>query len=80
MARVAALEPKRLADFVAAAFREAGVPAEDAALVAVIDGENGIGQVLTAFAAREAIRRAKAHGIAAVALRNSNHFGAKKIV
>jgi LDH2 family malate/lactate/ureidoglycolate dehydrogenase len=31
--------------------------------------------VLTAHAMRDAIRRAKAHGLAAVALRNSNHFG-----
>jgi len=34
-----------------------------------------MGQVLTARAAQEAIARAKAHGIGAVALRNSNHFG-----
>src|SRR5688500_3785828 len=47
----------------------------DAGGVAVIDGQEGIGQVLTAHATREAIRRAKAHGIAAVAVRNSNHFG-----
>jgi LDH2 family malate/lactate/ureidoglycolate dehydrogenase len=31
--------------------------------------------VLTARAAQEAIKRAKAHGIAAVGIRNSNHFG-----
>src|SRR5229473_98470 len=43
--------------------------------VAVIDGHDGIGQVLAAEAAHEAITRAKAHGIAAVAVRNSNHFG-----
>jgi LDH2 family malate/lactate/ureidoglycolate dehydrogenase len=46
--------------------------AVDAGAVALIDG---IGQVLTLFAAKEAIRRAKAHGIAAVGLRYSNHFG-----
>ena len=34
-----------------------------------------MGQVLTNLAAKEAIRRAKVHGIAAVGLRNSNHFG-----
>jgi LDH2 family malate/lactate/ureidoglycolate dehydrogenase len=47
----------------------------DSGAVAVIEGNEGIGQVLTAYAAREAIRRAKVHGIAAVAVRNSNHFG-----
>lgn len=47
----------------------------DAGAVAVIDGHDGVGQVLTRLAARDAIRRAKAHGIAAVAVRNSNHFG-----
>jgi LDH2 family malate/lactate/ureidoglycolate dehydrogenase len=47
----------------------------DSGAVAVIEGNEGIGQVLTAHAAREAIRRAKLHGIAAVAVRNSNHFG-----
>jgi LDH2 family malate/lactate/ureidoglycolate dehydrogenase len=41
----------------------------------VIDGGDAMGQVLTDFAIKDAIRRAKAHGIAAVALRNSNHFG-----
>jgi LDH2 family malate/lactate/ureidoglycolate dehydrogenase len=41
----------------------------------VIEGNEGVGQVLAAHAAREAIRRAKVHGIAAVAVRNSNHFG-----
>lgn len=47
----------------------------DAGAVAVIDGREGVGQVLTAHATRDAIRRAKAHGIGAVAVRNSNHFG-----
>jgi len=47
----------------------------DAGAVAVIDGGDAMGQVLTAHAMRDAIRRAKTHGIAAVALRNSNHFG-----
>jgi LDH2 family malate/lactate/ureidoglycolate dehydrogenase len=49
--------------------------AVDAGAIAVIDGHDGIGQVLAASAAREAIARAKTHGIAAVAVRNSNHFG-----
>jgi LDH2 family malate/lactate/ureidoglycolate dehydrogenase len=47
----------------------------DAGAIAVIDGHDGMGQVLTAMAAKEVIRRAKLHGIGAVALRNSNHFG-----
>jgi LDH2 family malate/lactate/ureidoglycolate dehydrogenase len=47
----------------------------DAGGLALIDGHDGMGQVLTARAAQEATRRAKAHGIAAVGIRNSNHFG-----
>ncbi len=47
----------------------------DAGPVAVIDGHDGVGQVLTAHAAHEAIRRAKRHGIGAVGVRHSNHFG-----
>src|SRR6185295_9985631 len=39
----------------------------DAGAVAVIDGGDAMGQVLTAHAMRDAIRRAKAHGLAAVA-------------
>src|SRR6516164_4538376 len=49
--------------------------AVDAGAHAVLDGRDGMGQVLTARAAQEAIKRAKAHGIAAVGIRNSNHFG-----
>jgi LDH2 family malate/lactate/ureidoglycolate dehydrogenase len=47
----------------------------DAGAVAVVDAQDGVGQVVTRFAAEEAIRRAKAHGVSAVAVRNSNHFG-----
>jgi LDH2 family malate/lactate/ureidoglycolate dehydrogenase len=47
----------------------------DAGAIGVIDGRDGMGQVLTARAARDAIGRAKIHGIGAVAVRNSNHFG-----
>jgi len=47
----------------------------DAPAIAVVDGGDAMGQVLNVFAMREAVRRAKVHGIAAVALRNSNHFG-----
>jgi LDH2 family malate/lactate/ureidoglycolate dehydrogenase len=47
----------------------------DSGAIAVIDGHEAMGQVVASRAAREAIRRAKAHGIGAVAVRNSNHFG-----
>jgi len=47
----------------------------DAGAIALIDGHDGMGQVLTAHAAREAVARARKHGIGAVGLRNSNHFG-----
>lgn len=47
----------------------------DAGAVAVLDGRDGVGQVIASRAAHEAIRRAKVHGIGAVAVRNSNHFG-----
>src|ERR1700760_4097993 len=47
----------------------------DAGGLALINGHDAMGQVLAARAAQEAVRRAKAHGIAAVGIRNSNHFG-----
>ncbi len=47
----------------------------DGGAIAVIDGHDGVGQVLTAHAMREAIERAKRHGVGVVAVRNSNHFG-----
>jgi len=47
----------------------------DAGAIAVIDGHDGVGHVLTELAAHEAIKRAKAHGVAVVGVRNSNHFG-----
>jgi LDH2 family malate/lactate/ureidoglycolate dehydrogenase len=47
----------------------------DAGAVAVLDGNDGVGQVVAAASAREAIRRARAHGVAAVSARNSNHVG-----
>jgi LDH2 family malate/lactate/ureidoglycolate dehydrogenase len=49
--------------------------AVDAGAVAVIDGHDGVGHVLTALATRAAVKRAKAHGIGVVGVRNSNHFG-----
>src|SRR5688572_27317608 len=47
----------------------------DAGSIAVIDGHDGVGHVLTLLATKEAVKRAKAHGLGAVAVRNSNHFG-----
>ena len=47
----------------------------DSGALAVIDGHDGVGQVLADSAMREAIVRAKRHGIGAVGVRNSNHFG-----
>lgn len=47
----------------------------DAGAIAVMDGRDAMGQVLAARAMEDAVRRAKAHGIGAVALRNSGHFG-----
>ena len=49
--------------------------AVDAGAVALIDGHDGVGHVLTVLATKEAVKRAKAHGIGAVGVRNSNHFG-----
>jgi LDH2 family malate/lactate/ureidoglycolate dehydrogenase len=47
----------------------------DAGGLALINGHDAMGQVLAARTAQEAVRRAKVHGIAAVGIRNSNHFG-----
>ena len=47
----------------------------DAGSIAVIDGHDGVGHVITDLATREAIKRAKAHGLGAVGVRMSNHFG-----
>lgn len=49
--------------------------AVDNGAVAVIDGQDGIGQVLTDQAVKLGVERAHKHGISAVGVRNSNHFG-----
>lgn len=41
----------------------------------LIDGQNGLGHVITAFAVSEAVQRAKATGVCVAGVRNSNHFG-----
>ncbi len=43
--------------------------------VAVADGDNGPGPVLALRGMEEAIRRAQAHGVGIVGVRNSNHCG-----
>ncbi|ETX26478.1 Ldh family oxidoreductase [Roseivivax isoporae] len=43
--------------------------------LSVLDGRDGVGQVMAQAAMARAIRAAKAHGIGAVAVRNSGHFG-----
>lgn len=47
----------------------------DIGAVSVLDGKDGVGQVVTDIACRRAVERASAHGIGVVAVRNSNHFG-----
>jgi LDH2 family malate/lactate/ureidoglycolate dehydrogenase len=47
----------------------------DAGAVAVLDGCDGVGQIVTDRACGEAVSRAEQHGIGVVAVRNSNHFG-----
>jgi LDH2 family malate/lactate/ureidoglycolate dehydrogenase len=47
----------------------------DTGPLALLDGREGLGHVLTARAADEAVRRAREHGVGVVGVRNSNHFG-----
>ena len=47
----------------------------DEPATAVLDAGNGFGQVAAVRAMRIAIEKARASGIAAIAVRNSNHFG-----
>ena len=47
----------------------------DGGALSVIDGNNGVGQVLAKHAMMDGVARAKKHGLGAVAVRNSNHFG-----
>jgi LDH2 family malate/lactate/ureidoglycolate dehydrogenase len=47
----------------------------DTGSLVVLDGQHGIGQVLTDHAVTRGIERARAHGISGIAVRNSNHFG-----
>ncbi|WP_105969487.1 Ldh family oxidoreductase [Streptomyces geranii] len=47
----------------------------DNGAVLVVDGHDGLGQVLADRAVTWGVERARAHGISAVAVRNSGHFG-----
>jgi len=47
----------------------------DAGAMGLIDGHDSVGQVTTMHATRQAIARAKQHGVGVVGVRNSNHFG-----
>ncbi|MET7395717.1 Ldh family oxidoreductase [Dactylosporangium sp. NPDC005572] len=53
----------------------APVTVVDGDAMAVLDGRDGIGQVIADAACRDAVRRAERHGVGVVAVRNSNHFG-----
>jgi LDH2 family malate/lactate/ureidoglycolate dehydrogenase len=48
----------------------------DAGAIAVMDGRDGVGQVIAKRAMLDAIRRAKLHGVGIVSVRESNHHGA----
>lgn len=48
----------------------------DAGAISVVDGRDGVGQVITMAAMQDAVRRAKQHGVGIVSVRNSNHHGA----
>jgi LDH2 family malate/lactate/ureidoglycolate dehydrogenase len=47
----------------------------DKGCLAVLDGKDGVGQVVAMQAMKTAIAKARDFGIGAVAVRNSNHFG-----
>ncbi|QOV34604.1 Ldh family oxidoreductase [Streptomyces ferrugineus] len=47
----------------------------DSGAVLVVDGRDGLGQVLTDRAVTWGVERARRHGIGAVGVRNSGHFG-----
>ena len=49
--------------------------AVDAGAVAVMDGQDGVGQVIARQAVDEAVARARLHGVGVVSIRHSNHFG-----
>jgi LDH2 family malate/lactate/ureidoglycolate dehydrogenase len=48
----------------------------DSGAIAVVDGREGVGQVIARDAILDAVARAKRHGVGVVSVRNSNHHGA----
>lgn len=48
----------------------------DAGAISVIDGHDGVGQVIARRAMLDAVGRAKRHGVGIVSVRDSNHHGA----
>lgn len=65
---------ERLRSGAMSAVTQSSVVVDNGAVV-VIDGQDGIGQVLTDQAVKIGVERARIHGISAVGVRNSNHFG-----
>lgn len=51
------------------------VTVRDSGSVVVLDGQDGLGQVVTQRAVELGVERAREHGISAVAVRGSGHFG-----
>ena len=47
----------------------------DTGALLVLDGGHGIGQVVADHAITRGVERAKAHGVSAIGIRNSGHFG-----
>lgn len=72
----------RIPDYVAKLTREGVNPRGRPRVVSrtggaiVVDGDNAMGQIAGAFAMRRAIERARETGVAAAAVRGSNHAGA----
>jgi LDH2 family malate/lactate/ureidoglycolate dehydrogenase len=48
----------------------------DSGAISVVDGREGVGQVIARDAMLDAVARAKRHGVGVVSVRNSNHHGA----
>lgn len=52
------------------------IAVRDSGAVMVIDGDNSMGQIACRFAMTQVLQRAASHGVAAAAVRGSNHCGA----
>lgn len=53
-----------------------GAVVSDALTTAVVDGQNGVGQLVTRLACDVAVVKAQSSGLGLVTVRNGNHFGA----